>query len=352
MNQVSDQRKNWISRLYPRGLPRLWCPLIVHYDQSGNIDRDRIRQHLVQIRPSVHAFLLFGSTGDGWALSLAAKEELFQVYTELAEELELELLIGVLKEKTSEVEVEICRWLELMTLKTGQQDPVSAMLACRVKGFTICPPHGADLSQDQISDELKSLLRQKVPFALYQLPQVTENEISPQTLSRLAKEFPHFYLFKDTSGQDKVILAGLDYAGVRFVRGMEGDYSFWYGPGRTSYDGFLLSSANCFAPELQQIIQLTDQGQSEPAEQLSRRVAAMMEAVFADVAKITSGNAFTNANKCIDHIFAFGEKWQEQPAPVLQSGIRLPVQHLDYACRQLTAQGWTVADGYLAKQKE
>ena len=65
------------------------------------------------------------------------------------------------------------------------------------------------------------------PIALYQLPQVTENEITPETVAELASRFPNFYLFKDTSGEDRVALADLDLQGVFLVRGAEGQYHQW-----------------------------------------------------------------------------------------------------------------------------
>jgi dihydrodipicolinate synthase/N-acetylneuraminate lyase len=172
--------------------------------------------------------------------------------------------------------------------------------------------------------------------------------MSPETLQQLASDHSNFYLFKDTSGRDQVLTAGLDYAGVRFVRGMEGDYSRWYRPGQSGYDGFLLSSANCFATDLQQLIKLADQGKDEEADLLSARISDLIAAVFADVAAISSGNVFANANKCIDHILAYGSDWQEQPLLFLHSGQPVPVQHLAYAQKALEEQGWPTDSGYLA----
>ncbi|MDW7655945.1 MAG: dihydrodipicolinate synthase family protein [Bacillota bacterium] len=344
---VAEERKQLVNRLFPQGFPQLWCPLIVHYTSEGKIDPVRIRKHLVRISPYVRSFLIFGSTGDGWELSLAEKTELFACYVELAKELDLNLLIGVLKHQTEEVETEISYWLQRLTKLSNQTGPLEAMAACHVVGFTVCPPRGADLSQTVIVDALARILSRGLPVALYQLPQVTQNEISPETLYRLARDYPHFFMFKDTSGQDQVLLAGLDYAGVRFVRGMEGDYSRWYRAGQSGYDGFLLSSANCFAADLQQLIKLADQGKNDEADRLSARISDLIAAVFADVATIISGNAFANANKCIDHILAYGLDWKVQSPPFLHSGQPVPVQHLSYARQALEEHGWSADSGYL-----
>ena len=91
---ISAERKQLVNRLFPQGFPRLWCPLIVHYARENKIDPVRIRKHLQWIRPHVRSFLIFGSTGDGWELSLSEKTALFSVYVDLAKELDLHLLIG------------------------------------------------------------------------------------------------------------------------------------------------------------------------------------------------------------------------------------------------------------------
>jgi dihydrodipicolinate synthase/N-acetylneuraminate lyase len=344
----ATERKKLIDRLFPQGFPRLWCPLIVHYTSEGKIDPVRIRKHLVRIRPHVRSFLLFGSTGDGWELNLAEKTALFDCYVELARALDLHLLIGVLKHNRADVDSEMTYWLQRLTDLSGVANPLDAMAACHVVGFTVCPPHGADLPQADMLTALDSVLDRGLPTALYQLPQVTQNEMSPETLQQLASDHSNFYLFKDTSGRDQVLTAGLDYAGVRFVRGMEGDYSRWYRPGQSGYDGFLLSSANCFAADLQQLIKLADQGKDEEADLLSARISDLIAAVFADVAAISSGNVFANANKCIDHILAYGPDWKEQPLLFLHSGQPVPVQHLAYAKKALEEHGWPVDEGYLA----
>ena len=221
MMDVTAARKQLVDQLFPQGFPRLWCPLIVHYAGEGRIDPVRIRSHLCRIRPHVRSFLLFGSTGDGWELSLAEKTALFTVYVELARELDLHLLIGVLKHKRADVESEMTYWLQRFSELSGLASPTDAMIDCHVVGFTVCPPHGADLPQADMLSALSSVLDRGLPTALYQLPQVTQNEMSPETLQRLALDYPNFYLFKDTSGRDQVLTAGLDYAGVRFVRGMK-----------------------------------------------------------------------------------------------------------------------------------
>ena len=72
---------------------------------------------------------------------------------------------------------------------------------------------------------LASILEAGFPTALYQLPQVTQNEFSPEVGSSLALRFPNFMLFKDSSGSDRVVSSGKSLGGVftlREGRGVQG----------------------------------------------------------------------------------------------------------------------------------
>ena len=146
------------------------------------------------------------------------------------------------------------------------------------------------------------------PTALYQLPQVTQNEMSPATIADLAARFPNFILFKDTSGADRVASAGQDVGDVFLVRGAEGDYARWLKAGGGPYDGFLLSTANCFGRELLEVITLANAGRPGEAQSLAERLSAVVKEVFALVASVPDGNAFANANKAMDHFFAHGPR--------------------------------------------
>jgi dihydrodipicolinate synthase/N-acetylneuraminate lyase len=137
-----------------------------------------------------------------------------------------------------------------------------------------CPQRGQQLSQDQIGQSLASILELGLPMAIYQLPQVTLNEIGPDLAADLSQRYQNFIFFKDTSGSDVVARSGKDLAGVFAARGAEGDYARWLKAAGGPYDGFLLSSANCFARELHQIVDDVLAGRLEAARQLSQRVAA------------------------------------------------------------------------------
>jgi len=57
--------------LFPAGVPILWSPTLVFYDEAGRIDRGRHLTHLAFMTPHVKGYLLPGSTGDAWEMDEA-----------------------------------------------------------------------------------------------------------------------------------------------------------------------------------------------------------------------------------------------------------------------------------------
>jgi dihydrodipicolinate synthase/N-acetylneuraminate lyase len=253
----------------------------------------------------------------------------------------------VLKRSTIEVVAAIENTLRWLKRCTGCTDGVDSLHKSGVCGFTICAPTGGELSQHEIRAALSSVLALDVPIALYQLPQVTQNEIAPETVESLAAEFPHFYLFKDTSGADRVAAAGFRRAFM--VRGAEGDYAPHLRDGGGTYDGFLLSTANCFGRELRAMIEQVEAGQTVAAEDFSRRLTALCEELFPAAGHLGYGNAFTNANKAIDHFMAHGPNAATAIAPpMLHSGRRVPHELLEKAHAALERNRLMPERGYLA----
>ncbi len=252
---------------------------------------------------------------------------------DIAEQLNIKVLIGVLK------------------------TDVPAMLTCirqlarfanhsAAVGFTVCPPKGSSLTQHEISSALRQVLNLGFPTALYQLPQVTQNEMSPELVQSLADEFPNFYLFKDTSGYDRVALVGLQ-SNVFMVRGSEKNgYSQWLRASGGPYDGFLLSTANVLAKELASIIHLLSSGRRDEAVRMSEKIADLVTRAFAIVQDFQVGNAFSNTNKALDHHRAFGLRAAEYPPPLLYSGTRLPNSFIEQAAQLLSEHGLQREVGY------
>ena len=121
---------------------RLWVPLLTHYrrpqhQRQGStveIDPDRTAAHLSFIRPWVRQFLLAGSTGDGWEMSL----EQLLVLVRLTSRPDLfqgtRFLVGALRPTTEGV-VEWARAIEStldgMKATAGEYCGLSGLPACR-----------------------------------------------------------------------------------------------------------------------------------------------------------------------------------------------------------------------------
>jgi dihydrodipicolinate synthase/N-acetylneuraminate lyase len=340
-------RQKWLGLLFPGGPPRLWCPPLTHYDRDGAIDRRRIGAHLEFIAPHAKGLLVPGSTGDGWELTPAESREVLEIALDEAARLGLTVLAGALRPDTGDARRSMESDLAFLAERAGP-GPVEELLPrSRVCGFAVCPPRGADLAQAEIEAGLAEILSSELPAALYQLPQITRNEISPDSTDRLASRFGNFILFKDTSGFDRVAKSGADLEGVFLVRGAEGGYAEALKPGGGSYDGLLLSTANSFAAPLHRIITLQESGQVGEAARLSARLAALVAELFQLVETVPAGNAFANAGKAADHFMAFGPNAAQAPPPRLHEGIPLPVEVIRAAGDALARAGFMPDKGYL-----
>ncbi len=350
MKTVLETRQAWIRGLFPDGIPRLWCPLLTHYGPDGAIDFGRMEAHLDAISPWVGGYLIPGSTGDGWELD---EEETLRV-TEFAlaqvRRRGARLLIGVLRGKTADVQKTLSGLLEITGIpkgKAGEEKTARAWGKLGVAGFTVCPPAGNTLTQADIEAGLSAILDRGLPTALYQLPQVTESEVAPETFARLVAKYPRIVFFKDSSGGDRIAASDVDKGGVFLVRGAEGDYARWLREADGLYDGFLLSTANCFARELSKVVKGMETDNERTAVMLSRRLTDTINEVFTIVRPLRSGNAFTNANKAMDHFLAFGPKADVDRGPMLHAKERIPGDILAATREVLRRHALLPVKGYL-----
>jgi len=346
---LDEQRTLLVKSLFTDKIPELLCPALVHYDEKSAIDKNRIEAHMAQISQYVKAFLLFGSTGDGWELTDSEKNELLDFMIHLSGKYGFKILIGILKPERGASLQGIKETMANLHARYKGTNEIDSLRQANVCGFTVCPPKGENITQIEMLSDLSEILDLKLPVALYQLPQVTENEMEPETVRILADKYPNFYLFKDTSGNDSVIRSNVDLGGVFTVRGAEGDYDKWVYNGDGGYSGFLLGSANCFAKEIAEVINYCKKSNYSEAKMLSDRIASVVEEMMDNVSDITSGNAFTNANKCIDHIFAFGTNWNDFPMPMMHSGKRIPSQYVANAFECMKKNAFDINLGYIKK---
>ncbi len=320
---VSAERSDLQRRAFPEGVPRLWCPILTHFRAARTPDAECIREHLTNLAPFVKGILVPGSTGEGWEMDDDDVCRLLDIVLPAAESAGVKVLLGILKTDVRQVLAAIDRLDEFSRHQA-------------VVGITVCPPRGAELSQAEIAEGLSSILSRGLSTALYQLPQVTQNEMAPETVAQLADKFANFILFKDTSGQDKVAKSGLDFGGVNFVRGSEqGGYATWTRGAGGPYDGFLLSTANSLAPELTRVLALLDAGEHSAAKALSDELEKLVQSMFAIVGGFEVGNAFSNANKLLYQLRLHGAEALKLPPPMLYSGSRLPIEFVERGLKLL-----------------
>ena len=247
-----------LQRLMPAGAPTLWCPLLTHYTAGRHARQgahappprlpaaggqglphprfDRRRLATVRCRDSRVARLRDRRSGRAQAASADRRAE----------------------DEHRRRAAQSRRHDGLAAPAQRGGEPRRALVRSAVCGFTVCPPKGREMSQGDIRASLDRVLSKGLPVSLYQLPQITENEMAPDTVPWLAERHPNFVMLKDTSGADRVAAAG--FRDVFLVRGAEGDYSKHLAISGGAYDGFLLSTANVFGPQLAQIIDDLRQG--------------------------------------------------------------------------------------------
>jgi len=345
--RTKRSRHEWFKLVLPSGIPKLWCPPVTHYDDRGAIDRTRILAHLRFISPWVKGILVPGSTGDGWELTGEESQAVLDVALEAAQRFDMRVLVGALRPVSSDACQVMTDTARRLIARTGSRQTDEWLAESRVCGFAVCPPRGAALAQSDMQRELSGILELGLPTALYQLPQVTQNEMSPELVANLAEPFGNFLLFKDTSGRDAVACSGRDLHGVFLVRGMEGEYERWLKPAGGPYDGFLLSAANCFPRQLHRVIDAAHAGLLAEAREAAQKLSTVVTAVFGLVKDVSGGNAFANANKALDHFFAYGQQAAKIPPPRLHSGGRLPVEVVRAVGSLLASQGLLPERGYM-----
>lgn len=340
-------RESFFKGVFPEGIPLLWCPPLTHYDQHGAIDGARIARHLQHLFPMVRGFLIPGSTGDGWELTPVERRQVLTIGLDQAHQLKAHVLVGALHPDAAQALKLIREDIDWFKSRVGESDVHKALAKVRVCGFTICAQRGQHLAQEEIRQSLASILELGLPTAIYQLPQITLNEISPEVTAGLAQRYENFIFFKDTSGSDAVACSGKDLCGVFTARGAEGDYARWLKSAAGPYDGFLLSSANCFARELHQVILDARAGRLDSARELSGRVDAAVSEVFRLAGDLPQGNPFANGNKAIDHFFAHGAIALNMPPPRLHAGGSLPQELIRSTGQILLREKLMPSRGYL-----
>jgi len=129
------------------------------------------------------------------------------------------------------------------------------------------------------------------------------------------------------------------------VRGAEGGYFKWLKSNKGVYDGFLLSTANCFGDILAEI--LKSGGDANKQSFLSSKLSELAKTVFDICSELPYGNVFTNANKAVDHFMAYGKDAYTRKPPMLYSENRIPVEIIQKVGSILSEYGLMPEKGYM-----
>ncbi|WP_458094802.1 dihydrodipicolinate synthase family protein [Roseomonas sp. WA12] len=348
MDHFPTDRAALRAALFPDGVPQLWSPSLFFYDPQGGFDRARQAAHLAFMAPDVKGLLIPGSTGDAWEMEDDEAVAALDLAIDFAVPRGIDLLAGVLRPDAAAMETLLERVVRHVCNRAGTASVPHAFAACRLRGITIAPPTTeTPLAQPAIAAALSPLFARGLPVALYQLPQVTGNRMTPELVAELANRHPNFLLFKDSGGTDEVALSGLLPADLTLLRGAEGDYARWHAALGGPYDGFLLSTANAFPGELAGILHALRDGQADRATERSARLSAVVADAFAAVEGLPDGNGFTNANKALAHAMAFGREAGTMPPPRLHAGSSLPRSAIDQVLASLDRHGLMPARGYV-----
>lgn len=345
MATMKVKRGEIAGRLFPGGIPKLWCPPLTHFANDGTIDEGRMASHLKFLAPWVHGLLVPGTTGEGWELTDSESSRLIRIAGLLAQPLGMKLLIGILKPSADAMVQAVGRVMKEVGITLRSDTLLDTLSEKGIAGFTFCAPRGTDLTQKQIEEALRTVLDLGLPSALYQIPQVTGSEVAPDTAYGLGSSYENLLFVKDSSGDDRILSADGDRRGVFFLRGAEGDYYEWCRGREKPYDGFLLSTANCFPEQLSRI--LSPEVAPAAAASLSRAITEIVNESFHIVSGFAEGNQFTNANKAIDHFNAYGAAAGEVTGPRLHGGAVIPKDIILGVGKILERHGMLPKSGYL-----
>ncbi len=334
--------------LFSGGIPTLWCPAITHFTGPATPDDKRIATHLEVLSKNVAGLLIPGSTGEGWDMSDEEILGLLETVLRTTSKTGQVVLIGVLKTTAEQMVTSIEKTVQWLMQHTKERKWQGAFAATSVAGFVICPPAGEELPQEEIRAGLSSVLALGYPTALYQLPQVTRNEMTPDTVAEMAEKHENFFLFKDTSGKDRVAASGKIAEKIFLVRGAEGGYADWPKAGGGVYDGLLLSTGNSFPGELATVLRRLEAGDRQGAADLSLRVEKAVDTVMRAMGAFPEANAFATTNKIFDHVRAWGTNCLEHDPPMVYNGARIPVSAIQLGLEALQSNGFDVDRGYLS----
>jgi hypothetical protein len=126
--QTAQKRRELISRLFPGGIPRIWCPLLTQYTPDGGIDAFRMRALLRSLAPHVGGLMLTGDLGDGWQLSRRQCDQVLAACLDDARALGMRVLFAVAEEESQDAYGTIVYHLEALARIHGKDSALKTSL--------------------------------------------------------------------------------------------------------------------------------------------------------------------------------------------------------------------------------
>eukprot|EP01084_Bolivina_argentea_P211179 359269_1 len=325
-------------------IPKLWCPTICHYKQQPSssvpeIDTERNCIHLGYLSQYIGGYLINGSTGDGWALNSQQQETILKSTLDFMHSDNnnnmTPILLGALAHDYNSKILSIKKYSDILEQYYESEKYDYIYKQSPFVGFAINPPSNTN-NQKEMEECLADIIDnyKHFPFVLYQLPQITNSEMSIETVNNLVSRFGNIIMLKDSSGTDNILKSQKCLDGVFMVRGAEGNQmeslmNMNYGV--AGYNGLLLSTANNYAKELNQMMNDLMNGNWMNAQQLSKLVTDISKQTFDVVGKYNFCNPFTNSAKMVDYFIAYGEKVSGDKGsvvPMTQDGITYDIKDL------------------------
>ena len=205
------------SLFHSRGIlniPRLWSAPINHYRLNDRneiiIDYDKQSKHIKNISQYIGGHLINGSTGDGWIFNdmftkvEIAKNILNSLDTMGNEHLKKPLMFGCLEESIDNKMTLIDRYIEMLLNHYNCNDSnefldryvFSKDDGSPFIGFCI-NPESNNKDMKSVKQGIVSILKkyEKFPCILYQIPQITNSEIDPESFKDICDNVCKIYLF-------------------------------------------------------------------------------------------------------------------------------------------------------------
>ncbi len=190
MDSVAAKRKELIRRLFPGGVPRIWCPVISHFTPDGEVDLFRMRAMRRTLAPHVGGRVAAGGTGDGWAMN---RRQCSAVLDCLPLEIQgaghARVSSPFWRRKTQDaygtiVLSPVCAQAQIRRRRPGRQP--SYRPACA--GTAFAPPSAKTSTAKRSRTRSFPSWTSAFPSPLVNMPAITGSKVDADTINRLAAE--------------------------------------------------------------------------------------------------------------------------------------------------------------------